>query len=699
MKRLLTVFTILSVILVLSACNRTSGSSGNESIKTVIYSLAGDLYIQGLEIGTSGSGYGFLDDTPFLMNAGSPTFTIIPHPSGTGNAIQLTDREQNYYALDIFFAGLGLTSGSQYVIYVSGTSAPRIQMQLGRTDEPWSALSSVTAGNDGKWQIEHTLSEAELTEHLSGAQRGARIMTSTSPNDDFTITEIVVTQIQTRNDTRTETQSSIPVTPGWDLTLPSLAQVFAGYFYIGNIWSNNSFMNLFNTQEGFLHHFNAATAENSHKPISFSSGGFIRPDASVFNFSASDLIVNWALENNLLLTGHALVWHNQSPPWLYENAQRNPYTRAEARSNMEFFIRTISEHYDSLGLLGAFYAWDVLNEAFESGGGRWGAADNDWYGGDWRTQLRDSPWLRAYANGYNESAGEHPSDYIYDAFVFARKYFPYSVLYYNDYNEEIPAKRNAIAQMTEQINLRWAFDSLNNPEAVPAGQTYTGRLLIEGIGMQSHYHLDQWRTNLDNLRPALERFAATGAILSITELDITAGGEGGSQPATLPVPMPQASLQRQADAYARIFGYYLEYADYIERISFWGKADNQSWRSWGQPLIFDASFKSKPAFDAIMDAVNSAAAPVVLVPVINSTTLPNGRINVSYRGAHLSAERNNNAPVSWSVIDGELPPGLRLFSATGVIGGIPVRSGTYTFTIAAENMAGAGTRTFTITVL
>jgi len=695
MKRLIIIFVTLAAVFITFSCDRTPGSSSSETVRTVIYSLADDVYIQGLAIGTSGSGYEFLDDTPYLMNAGTPTFTIIPHPSGTGNAIQLTNRVQNYYAVDIFFAGLELTSGSQYVINVSGTSAPGLRMQLGRTDEPWSALTIVSADGNGKWNIEHTLTESELLEHFTGAQRGARIMTTSSNDDDFTINDIVVTRIGPR----IEAQRSAMVLPEWDLTLPSLAKTFAGYFHIGNIWSNQNFMNAFNTQEGFLHHFNAATAENNHKPVSIAPGGYSRPAASAFNFATSDFIVNWTMENNLALIGHALVWHNQSPPWLTESAQRVPRTRAEARDNMEFFMRTISQHYDSLGLLGAFYAWDVVNEAIASDGGRWGAADNDWYGGDWRTQLRDSPWLRAYANGYNANAGEHPSDFIYDAFVFARRYFPYSILYYNDYNEEIPAKRNAIAQMTEQINIRWAHDSVNNPEAVSAGRTYTGRLLIEGIGLQSHYHLDQWRTNLDNLRPALERFAATGAVLSITELDITVGGEGGSHPATLPVPMSQANMQRQADAYARIFSCYLEFAQYIERVSIWGKADNQSWRSWGQPLLFDAALSSKPAFQAILDSVNSAAAPSVLPPRINGVTLPDGRINISYRGAHLSAERNNHAPVLWNVIDGELPPGLILFSATGVIGGIPTGRGTFTFTIAAANIAGTDTRTFTITVL
>jgi len=377
--------------------------------------------------------------------------------------------------------------------------------------------------------------------------------------------------------------------------------------------------------------------------------------------------------------------------WLkYDVPNDIPLTRAEARDNMEFHIRTMAEHWRAQGMLGAFYAWDVVNEAILSGGGTWS--------GDWRLQLRDSPWLRAYANGYDPEAGEHPSDYIYDAFVFARRYFPYSVLYYNDYNEEIPAKRNAIAQMVEQLNERWAHDFENNHEAVPVGEVYTGRLLVEGIGLQSHFHLDQWRTNLANVRASIERFAETGVRLSITELDITIGGQGtGNHPATLAHPLSPEDLARQAEAFARVFSYYMEFADYIERVSVWGKADNQSWRHWGHPLLFDRNFYTKPNFFAVLDAAVAAPAPYVAVPVINETALHADWVGNAY-SARITAYRNNWAPLRFHVTDGELPPGLTLFATTGVINGFPTEAGSFTFTVTASNAGGSYSREFTILI-
>ena len=389
---------------------------------------------------------------------------------------------------------------------------------------------------------------------------------------------------------------SEPTPPGWDLSVPSLAQAFEPYFMFGNIYSTTAAMDLHNTREMFLRQFNAVTAENWHKPYNMAPRGFTRPDASQYDFTRADAIVNWAVENDITLIGHVLVWHSQSSDWLFSSAPGVPLTRAEARDNMEFHIRTLAEHFTAQGTIGAFHSWDVVNEAIASDGGRWGGSASDWHAGDWRTQMReDSPWFMAYANGYDPEAGEHPSDFIYDAFVFARRYFPYSILYYNDYNEEVPAKRNAIAQMVEQLNQRWAHDTENNPEAVPEDMEYTGRMLIEGIGMQSHYHLDQHRTNLDNVRPAIERFIATGARLSITELDITVG----LQNRPLDAPLDEANQVRQAQAFVRLFGYYLEFADYIERVTVWGMADHQSWRAWGHPTLFDSNFHAKEVFFAL----------------------------------------------------------------------------------------------------
>ena len=497
------------------------------------------------------------------------------------------------------------------------------------------------------------------------------------------------------------------IVPEWDMTLPSLADAFEPWFLAGNIYggTTSSVMNVSNTREFFAHQFNAITAENQHKPdfIAGPGGRLTRPTADEFNFTNVDPMINWAIANDIAVVGHAFVWHSQTPNWFFGTPQA-PLTRAEALDNMEFYIRTLSEHFAANGVLGAFHSWDVANEVIASGGGTWTGSPDGLTGGDWRNQMRtDSGWWRAFSNGYDAEAGEHPSDFVYYSFLFARRYFPYSVLYYNDYNEQVPAKRNAIAQMVEQLNERWFHDFENNPEAVAEGEVYTGRLLVEGLGLQSHHHMPfgGWSTNFAEVRDSLVRFSETarrqGVRLSITELDITAGGFGGNAQ-SWPV-LPEDIAQQQAEVFARVMGYYLEFAQYIERLSIWGLSDRDSWRAQGHPLLFDGDFNAKPAFFAMLEVAENWDAPEVAAPAIHYSLSNAAGVVGDHFMARIVADRGANwAPLTWTVVDGALPTGMNLHLHTGVIEGQAAVAGTYTFTIAATTTHGVDTETFTITI-
>ena len=419
--------------------------------------------------------------------------------------------------------------------------------------------------------------------------------------------------------------------PEWDLDLPSLAATFADHFMIGNIWSNSIQMNISNTQEMFTHHFNAITAENHHKPDFIAGTG---PDPATWNFATQDLIVDFAQANNLAMVGHTLIWHAQSPLWLTNvPGTTEPLTRAEAMENMHLYISTVAGRY-----AGRMQAWDVLNEAFTTSVSQ--------FSGDWRNHLRtgtyfadnDARWYDAFANGAAD--GEAGYDYIFYAFYFARMYDPYATLFYNDFNEEQPGKRDAIAQMVEYMNERWS----NHP-------SYDGRLLIEGIGLQSHHHLDQWATNFDNIRPAIERFAQTGAVLAITELDITVGTQANPS-----VPLLAEQEARQAEYFARVFGYFVEFAEYIERVTFWGKADAQSWRAWGSPLIFDGNFEAKDAFHGVI------AQAAVIQPGPRNIRLFFGT-NEGFEDLTLGTDLSHLMDVPAQIINGQILVPLRALSA------------------------------------
>ena len=55
--------------------------------------------------------------------------------------------------------------------------------------------------------------------------------------------------------------------------------------------------------------------------------------------------------------------------------------------------------------------------------------------------------------------------------------------------------------------------------------------------------------------------------------------------------------------YKDIFEVFMRHSDKIERVTFWGKADSQSWRGQGHPLLFDRDFNAKPAFYSIMSLI------------------------------------------------------------------------------------------------
>ncbi len=80
------------------------------------------------------------------------------------------------------------------------------------------------------------------------------------------------------------------------------------------------------------------------------------------------------------------------------------------------------------------------------------------------------------------------------------------------------------------------------------------------------------------------------------------------------------------------------------------------------------------------------------VPVIITTTLPNGTISKNYTST-LSATVTK--PITWSLTSGNLPEGLRL-SDDGKITGMPVCVGTSVFTVQASNDAGNVVKTLRI---
>ena len=84
-------------------------------------------------------------------------------------------------------------------------------------------------------------------------------------------------------------------------------------------------------------------------------------------------------------------------------------------------------------------------------------------------------------------------------------------------------------------------------------------------------------------------------------------------------------------------------------------------------------------------------------PIISTRSIPSPELGVYFDFA-LDAEAINS-PVSWSHVTGELPDGLFLEEVSGTIYGVPVESGSFTFTISVEDSVGEFSQeTYTVVI-
>jgi Putative Ig domain len=86
---------------------------------------------------------------------------------------------------------------------------------------------------------------------------------------------------------------------------------------------------------------------------------------------------------------------------------------------------------------------------------------------------------------------------------------------------------------------------------------------------------------------------------------------------------------------------------------------------------------------------------IVTVPIITISSLPSGKISVTY--SQTLTASGGTAPYSWSISTGSLPGGLSL--SAGVISGIPTTAGTFNFAVqVTDNQGAAITANLSITI-
>jgi len=347
----------------------------------------------------------------------------------------------------------------------------------------------------------------------------------------------------------------------------TLKDVFRSDFLVGAAINRRQFSEEDKTGVAIIKtQFNSVTPENQLK------WQYVHPRPDAYDFAGADQYVEFGEKYGMFIIGHTLVWHNQTPGWVFQDDKGNRLSRDGLLQRLRDHIHTVVGRYK-----GRIKGWDVVNEALNADG-----------------TMRQSEWQKIIGD-----------DYIARAFEFAHEADPQAQLYYNDYSLENEPKRNGAVKLVEKLKA----------QGVP----------IAGIGLQGHNKMN-WPT-VKQQDETIAAFESLGIKVNITELDIDVlphiaeeDGPGikpeeatGPKLNPYPTGLPAAVSEAQAKRYAELFSVYLKYRNVIDRVTFWGVTDKDSWlNNWpvrgrsNYPLLFDRDAKPKPAFESLVQLARSA---------------------------------------------------------------------------------------------
>ncbi|MEO6733399.1 MAG: endo-1,4-beta-xylanase [Ferruginibacter sp.] len=223
------------------------------------------------------------------------------------------------------------------------------------------------------------------------------------------------------------------------------------------------------------------------------------------------------------------------------------------------FITTIVTRYKS-----KVKAWDVINELFD---------DNGNLRNNSNTNITSADVL-VWSNYLGR-------DYALKAFNYAQAADPAALLFINDYNLETkPAKLDSLIAMVAELKGKGAK--------------------IDGIGTQMHI---AWNVGYDGIDKMMQKLAATGLKIHVSELDIRINPSLYGVFILTPL-----ESNYQAEMYKYVVRSYLKYIPKAQQfgITIWGVSDNPSWLyNSGKdfPLLYNADFTKKQAYAGVLSAL------------------------------------------------------------------------------------------------
>ncbi|WP_152401534.1 endo-1,4-beta-xylanase [Paenibacillus cellulositrophicus] len=469
---------------------------------------------------------------------GNEVLTVSPNAAHTGSyGMQVTGRTQGWNGPQLDVTPIMETGKtyhlSAWVKLPAGTASSPVSIVVQRTTDGANAyelVKSVQASDSGwvKLSGEYTLQHP--IESLA-----VYIESFDVPTLDFYVDDVVIERAP----------DPVPIEIQKDI--PSLKDVFAGQFKLGTAVLVNEIQNP-NSPDAELvrKHFNSLTAGNELK------WDATEPAEGQFNFTAADKIVSFATENGIAMRGHTLIWHSQTPKWVFYDSDGNLASKELLYARMKKHIDTVVGRYK-----GKIYAWDVVNEVIEPGDQKPGG-------------LRNSLWYQI--------AGE---EFIEKAFIYAHEADPDAKLFINDYNTNDPVKRQFLHDLIKRLKAK----------GIP----------VDGVGHQTHIGIEYPR--VQELDDMIQAFRDLDIDQQITELDMSIYTNDTEAYETFP-----AELQiKQANRYREIFDVFRKHSDQLSAVIFWGKDDLNTWlrtfpvvrNNW--PLLFDERLQAKYAYWALVD--------------------------------------------------------------------------------------------------
>ena len=296
-----------------------------------------------------------------------------------------------------------------------------------------------------------------------------------------------------------------------------------------------------------------------------------------YNFSQTDVFLDFARQNNLPFRGHPLIWNEFNSPWLVEKFKSTDTTSAEIDEIFVNHVTTLAKHH-----AGKIHSWDVVNEAIRVEDGR-------------KDKLKDTTKSGVRGEKYPAWLNYLGGEYIERAFKIAAQADPQAILTYND-NGLVYS--NPFGTSYEEKRRAAVLDLLSDLKAKGTP--------VHALGIQSHlwgHRNDEF--DAQKFRKFLSDVASMGLKIIISELDVRDSE----------LPRDIALRDREvARAYYEYLSVVLD-EPAVTTIVSWGLSDRYTWLSKRapredgaevRPLLLDREYLRKPAWEAVVKALSEA---------------------------------------------------------------------------------------------